>query len=55
MARQAAAQQLRKQYLNVKFTMAPDGTLMSYPPKNPLWVKLIQLELILRQIMLFYQ
>lgn len=30
MARQATAQQPRKQYLNVKYTTAPDGTLMPY-------------------------
>ena len=30
MAKQATAQQPRKQYLNVKYTVAPDGTLMPY-------------------------
>ena len=30
MARKATAQQHKRQYLNVKYTLAPDGTLMPY-------------------------
>ena len=30
MARQATARQPKRQYLNVKYTMAPDGALMPY-------------------------